>query len=681
MSGSHLPVPHQVGDIVAERIEALSPAAREQLLVASALANPTIELVATASDPGTAAGLPEAEEAGVVELEGGRIRFAHPLFASAVYSSATPEQRRRLHARIAGVVTDIEEKARHLALSHLEPDEAVAAVMDAGAERADARGAPSAAAELAEHARALTPSSRPDDLARRTVAGASYHAASGDRKRARAMLEDLITTLPVGTRRADALRVAGEIRYQDDSFPEAVRLWRQALGEAGDDARLRATLETALAYADLMMADFRSAKPHAWAALELAEKLGDPGTLAEALAVVSLLELGKGTSAGRIRLAISLENPNHRLPVGIRPSLIIATVMCWEERLEEAAERFAWVHRQIRDRGEDSELPYLALPMAWNLVWRGELAAAARLADESLETSLELGDKAMIATSLATLGLVHAYQGKVEEARAEAEEAAAGFRRAGWLVFTVLAIQPLGVLGLSLGDFEGVHRTLGPLVDVASQMCAREPLGAAFLADEIEALVGLGDLGPAHELIDQLETSARGRDRAWGLGAAARCRGLAIAASGDLDGASAALEEAVRQHARLPMPFELARTLVAQGQVQRRRKERLAAKHSLGQAIDIFQSRGAVLWAERARRELGRLGLHPGDANSLTKTERRVAEMVASGLTNREVAAQLFISPKTVEANLSKIYSKYGVRSRTELAARMAERVELPGRV
>jgi len=276
---------------------------------------------------------------------------------------------------------------------------------------------------------------------------------------------------------------------------------------------------------------------------------------------------------------------------------------------------------------------------------------------------------------------VHAYQGKVEEARAEAEEAAAGFRRAGWTVFTVLAIQPLGMLALSLGDLEGVHRILGPLVDVASQICAREPLGASFLADEIEALVGLGDLDRAHVLTARLEANGRRRDRAWALGAAARVRGLAIAASGDLEGASAALEEAVRQHERVPMPFELARTLVAQGQIQRRRKERLAAKQSLGQAIDIFQSRGAVLWAERARHELGRLGLHPGDATSLTKTERRVAEMVASGLTNREVAAQLFISPKTVEANLSKIYSKYGVRSRTELAARMAERVELPGRV
>jgi DNA-binding CsgD family transcriptional regulator len=495
------------------------------------------------------------------------------------------------------------------------------------------------------------------------------------------LLEELIATLPASARRGDALRIVGEIRYQDDSFPEAVRLWRQALGEAGDDTRLRATLETYLAYADLMMADFRSAKPHAWAALELAEKLGDPGIHAEALAVVSLVELGKGTSAERIRLALSLEDPNHRLPVGRRPSLMIGTILCWEERLEEAAERFAWVHRQLRDRGEDSELPYLALPMVWNEVWRGHLPVAARLADTSLETSLELGDKALLATSLATLALVHAYQGRAEEAREEAHEAAAAFRRAGWMTFTVLAIQPLGLLSLSLGDFEGVHRILGPLVDVASRMCAREPLGAAFLADEIEALVGLGDLDRAHALIDQLEASARARDRAWGLGAAARCRGLAIAAAGDLAGAGAALDEAVRQHLRIPMPFELARTLVARGQIQRRRKERLAAKQSLEEAIDIFSSRGAVLWAERAGRELGRLGLRPGDGQGLTKTESRVAEMVASGLTNREVAAQLFISPRTVEANLSKIYSKFGVRSRTELAAKMAERLQLPGRV
>ena len=120
---------------------------------------------------------------------------------------------------------------------------------------------------------------------------------------------------------------------------------------------------------------------------------------------------------------------------------------------------------------------------------------------------------------------------------------------------------------------------------------------------------------------------------------------------------------------------------LAGGLAYRRRREKLAARESLTQALEIFASRGAALWAKKARTELGRLGLHPGSGLGLTKTEQRVAALTASGLTNREVADQLFISPKTVEANLSRIYAKLGVRSRTELAARMAERVELPGRV
>jgi len=144
--------------------------------------------------------------------------------------------------------------------------------------------------------------------------------------------------------------------------------------------------------------------------------------------------------------------------------------------------------------------------------------------------------------------------------------------------------------------------------------------------------------------------------------------------TGDLDGALGATEESLRQHARLPMPFELARTLVVRGQIQRRHREKLAAKASLEEALEIFESRGAALWARKARTELGRLGLHPGAGFGLTRTEQRVADLAASGLTNREVADQLFISPKTVEANLSRIYAKLGVRSRTEMAARMADR-------
>jgi DNA-binding NarL/FixJ family response regulator len=673
-SGGPLPLPRRLGEFVAARIGALSDAAREQLLVASALANPTLDVVQAASLSGSRGGLLEAEQTSMIEIDGGRLHFTHPLLASAVYSSASPERRRALHGRIAEVVTDIEEKARHLALSTPGPDDAVAAVMDAGAERADARGAPGAAAELAEHARTLTSPGRAEDLARRSIASAGFHVASGDRRRARVLLEEVLVTVAPGPVRANAMRLLGEIRYHDDSFPEAARLWMQALDEAGDDPRLRSTLGSHLAYANLTMGHFRTAKPHAWAALELAERLGDPGTVAEALAVTALVDLGRGTSDERLERILALEDPSRRVPVGLRPSLIVASILAWEERLEEAAALFERIHRQLLDRGEESELPFLALPMVWNECWLGRLEAASRLAHQSLETSLQLGDHALLATARATLALVHTYQGKVDEARKESSEATAGFQRAGWTTFTVLSLSALGLLDLSLGDPAAVDRTLRPLVELAPRICAREPLGATFLADEIEALVALGDLQRASTLIDQLEASGRALNRAWARAAGGRCRGLLLAAGGDIEGALAALDAAMEEHARLPMPFEAARTLAVRGQVQRRARERLAAKHSLEQALAIFDSRGAVLWARRVRAELSRLGLRPGPPETLTKTEQRVATLAASGLKNREIAGQLFITAKTVESNLSKIYSKLGVRSRTELAARMADR-------
>jgi DNA-binding CsgD family transcriptional regulator len=144
---------------------------------------------------------------------------------------------------------------------------------------------------------------------------------------------------------------------------------------------------------------------------------------------------------------------------------------------------------------------------------------------------------------------------------------------------------------------------------------------------------------------------------------------LLLAARGNLDGALAAAEEALARHERLPMPFELGRTLLAQGQLQRRAKHKRASRDSLQQAVQVFERLGAPLWAERARAELARIGLRPPAPLGLTPTEERVAEMVAAGHTNREVAQALFLSVHTVEDNLTRIYRKLGIRSRTELAA------------
>jgi len=149
-------------------------------------------------------------------------------------------------------------------------------------------------------------------------------------------------------------------------------------------------------------------------------------------------------------------------------------------------------------------------------------------------------------------------------------------------------------------------------------------------------------------------------------------RGLLTAARGDLSTARSALEQALVEHRHLPQPFELARTLLVKGEVERRAKQKRAARSALEQALDLFLAVGAPLWAQRARDDLARVGGAMPPSSELTPTEQRIAQLVGEGKKNREVAEALFISVKTVEANLSRIFHKLGVRSRTELTRRIA---------
>jgi DNA-binding NarL/FixJ family response regulator len=143
------------------------------------------------------------------------------------------------------------------------------------------------------------------------------------------------------------------------------------------------------------------------------------------------------------------------------------------------------------------------------------------------------------------------------------------------------------------------------------------------------------------------------------------------AARGDLDGGIAGLEGALLEHAALPMPFELGRTLLAQATIERRAKRRGSAREAARKALEVFDALGAALGAERAAAELARIPGRGRASGELTETERRVAELVAQGLSNKEVAAALFVSVRAVEANLSKVYAKLGIRSRTQLVRRL----------
>jgi DNA-binding NarL/FixJ family response regulator len=201
-----------------------------------------------------------------------------------------------------------------------------------------------------------------------------------------------------------------------------------------------------------------------------------------------------------------------------------------------------------------------------------------------------------------------------------------------------------------------------------------DPVLAFFLPDEIEALVALGQLERAEALAAMLEQHARNHDRALALATASRCQSLLLAARGDPKHAEAAIEQALLAHTRLEMPFELGRTLLVSGLLDRRARRKRAARDSFERALAIFNQLGATLWAERARAELDRSYRRRSAPGELTPAEQRVAELAAAGLTNRAIAERAFLSPKTVEANLARVYRKLDVHSRAGLGYAMAQR-------
>jgi DNA-binding CsgD family transcriptional regulator len=270
--------------------------------------------------------------------------------------------------------------------------------------------------------------------------------------------------------------------------------------------------------------------------------------------------------------------------------------------------------------------------------------------------------------------LVDAYSGEVDEARQAAEESMALFeglssRSAHW------PLTILGLLELSVGDYEAAASRLAPAAAEAVSDGLPEPCanGELFMADAAEALIATDRIEEAEAIVSLLEERGAALDRGWAIAVGARCRALILAAQGDVDEAEGAVERALVEYGRLPMAIERARTLLVLGRIRRRLRKRRAAKEALDEALGIFDSAGSARWADQARTEIDSIGLRPAaTGDELTPAETRVAELVAKGLSNKEVAAALVVTPKTVEAHLGRIYRKLEVRRRSELSALMA---------
>lgn len=670
--GTGTDMPDTLAGVVQIRLADLDDDTRDALLAAASTADPTVAMVARAT--GTTVDqmsthLDKAESRGIIEILGDRVRYTHPLLARGVYVGARPARRRQIHRALADVIEQPELKARHLALATTWKDPEVLQALDMAADAARARGAPATAAEFLDMAIKLG-----GDTSIRRLRSAEHHFRAGDTDQAYTVLAPAVDKLGQGTMRALALNLLAAIWIYRRSFNAAAEVLEEAARNAEDTPAVLAQTLLLLSFAQANSGDYGEALRNAEKAVAHAEELGIGVLTSQALADHQLLTVLSGNAFDEsvLRRALELEDPGVDIPIPFRASSVAAQILAWAGRLDEAKDHVDTLWRRCIDMGADSDMLFIAVWSTLINVWRGDFVKGSETADDAMMCAEQMGGDHSLVIALTARGLVSAYTGRVEQARTDAHaaiEAAARFEApllADWPMMT------LGFLAVSQGDHEQALNDLCPLISGFDRLVCTEIIKAGFVPDAVEAMVALGRQREAEPMIEALERNGARLDRSWMLAIGARCRAMVLAADGDIDAAERTALRAMERHDRLAMPFERARTQLLLGQLQRRRRQKRAAATTLGQALGVFETLGAPLWVERARAELARTNVGTNNTVDLTPSEQRVAELAAAGMTNRDIAAKLFISVKTVEANLTQIYRKLGVRSRAALGRTMA---------
>jgi DNA-binding CsgD family transcriptional regulator len=660
-------VPEHLRDLALARLETLPEPTLQALAAAAALARPSLALA------GGEAALRPALAANVVELDGNRLRFSHPLLAAGAYGRLDALARRELHRRLAAVVDDDEERWRHLALAATGPDATLAAGLERAADHARGRGATTAAADLCELAQRLTPRERRVDLHRRTLAAGFHRWFSGDTAGACARFAHATEVAPDGRRRAAAMAAHARALAFEGEQREAARIARLALAEpdAGDAARAEAA--QAVCWSAIFLREaLEDGQEHAALAAALAGRRGDRALQANALGVQGVLEAalgrrGAGATFARAFALGDVADPVRRLR---SPRFDHAAVLMWADVLDESAAILDEFHEQALTADDAASLPLIQAQRALVAYLAGRWPAAASFAEDGYQLALQTGERPQQALSLSALALVRASEGRGSEARAHAEVALELAGEHGMAAARIHAVWAIALLD-SLERPDDVVRRLAPERERLVAAGVREPGSMRFVGEEIAALIEVGRLDEAEAVLGWLEEHARALDRASAHATAWRCRGGLAVARGDSAGALVALDRALGEHARAPMPFELARTRLCLGAAQRRAGRRRDARATLEEARAAFATLAAVPWRERAEGELRQIGGRRASGDQLTPAEQRVADRVAHGDTNRQVAAALYLSPKTVEGHLRSIFRKLGVHSRSELTRRV----------
>jgi DNA-binding CsgD family transcriptional regulator len=565
---------------------------------------------------------------------------------------------------------DVEQSARHRALAAPGPDAAVATELDAAAEHAAVRGATAAAAEFAELAIERTAPSEHHARRKRQLVAARYHHFAGDFQRAIALYRSLAAELPPGPERADVLYTIALIGLDD--LPTRSSLCQRALREAGDDHALAAYVLGFVAISRWVQGDLHAGLAAAREGLERARRLGDPHVVAVAIGRVGLLETwALDVTPGLLERGVAIEQELQR-PLFFQdsPAFMLTQRLYETDRLDESRDMLEAMDRDAAARGDEHTRQWVVLQLLIVEWYAGRLERAlghAAIARDLAEMTHEVQFGGMVACTAAR---VEASLGLLDDAQRTAESGVQLSRSVSDAVFTIANLSALGYVHLVRGDLRTAAEHLRALPERQLRTGHLSPLGTSW-ADSIAVLIALGEIEQAEVYLRRYEQIAARSHRAARVGAA-RCAGLLAAAHGDTEAAIHELERALDADESAMYPLECARTLLTLGAVRRHALQRRAARETLERALTAFESLGAAPWAEKARDELARISGRRGGREDLTEAERRVATLAAEGRRNREIAAELYLSVGTVEAHLSRVYRKLGLRSRAELAVRFA---------
>jgi DNA-binding CsgD family transcriptional regulator/tetratricopeptide (TPR) repeat protein len=670
--GAPVPLGAQIEGALRRRLGGLSGPARAALLVAAASdADDVAPVLRAAPDVGgSLVGLEEAERHGLLRLAAGRIVFQHPLVRSAAYAVASGADRRAAHRALARALdpADEDRRAWHEAAGTIDPDEAIAGRLAGAAARARERSAFAAAATAFERAARLSP----EAVARAERLHAAADAAwlAGQVERALALVDEAEAGQPDRALAAELAHLRGQIAARCGPVREAVRV---LLAGVDAIAALDPAKASAMA-ADAAYAAFHSAEPEVMTlAARRAVELAPPGDaratyLAAAAHGAALVMTGAGEEAvSELRRAAAQvaavperqDDPLLAAWLGITPTFL--------RESSAGADELRAATARARARGAIGALPQALFQLGADASGSGRWSEAIAYYEEGLTIARETGLRVDVATILAGLARIEARQG-VPGAAVRADEALALTREVGLRMFESWALEAIADLRFVAGDVDGA---------IAALEAWERALREAHLLDV--------DLSPAPELVeaylrigraDDARAQARAhaeraaaKGRPWALARAQRALGLV--AEDDFEAPFAAALEA---HERTDDLFQLARTRLCLGERRRRDGRRADARGELRAALQAFERLGAAPWAERAREELAATGERarrrdPSALDELTPQELRIALLLSEGVTTRQAAEALFLSPKTIEYHLRHVYMKLGINDRVALAA------------